>query len=394
MRNVIIASAVRTPGGSFGGSLKDIDAATLGALVIKEAAARAALAPDEAGQVIMGCGWQAGAGPNPARIAAIEAGLAESTPAFTVNIRCASSLRAVQLGVLSVAAGEEDIVLAGGMESTSNVPYYAEGARWGVRMGDAKLTDGLAKDGFHCRMAGMLMGATAELLVEKYNISREEQDGFALASQQKACAAVNSGAFAEEILAVEVSQKRQTRMFDTDEIPRPDTSMEKLARLAPVFKKGGSVTAGSSSALCDGAAAVVLMAEEAAKARGISGLARVAGFSYAALDPKYMGLGPVPAVKKVLHKTGLTLADIDIIELNEAFAAQVIACANELSLPMDRLNIRGGAIALGHPVGATGAKILTTLLYALKAEQKRWGLVTLCVGGGQGVAMIVENLCL
>lgn len=392
MRNVVIASAVRTPGGSFGGSLKGLSAAQMGALVIREGVARAGITPGAVGQVIMGNGWQAGAGPNTARIASVWGGLPDTTPAFTVNLRCASSLRAVQLGVLSIGAGEEDVVIAGGMESSSRVPYFAENARWGIRMGDAKLTDGLSKDGFYCQLADMLMGATAELLVEKHSISRQEQDEFALKSHQKAVAAQKNNLFADEILSVEVKEKKTTSLFSSDEIPKADTSIEKLARLAPVFKKEGTVTAGSSSALCDAAAAVVLMAEDAAKAKGIVPLARVLGYSYVALDPMYMGLGPVFAIPKALNRAGLTLSDIDAIELNEAFAAQVIACHREYPLPMEKVNIRGGAIALGHPVGATGAKILTTLLYTLIGEGKRYGLVTLCVGGGQGVALVVENL--
>jgi acetyl-CoA C-acetyltransferase len=392
MRNVVIVSAVRLPGGKYGGSMKNLTAPDMGGHVIAEAVKRANISPEDVGQVIFGNGWQAGVGPNPARIATIKGGLPVSCPAFTINIRCASGLRAVQLGVLSIGAGEEDIVLAGGMESATNVPYYAEDTRWGARMGDKKLVDGLTKDGFMCPMAGMLMGSTAEMLAEKYKISRREQDSYALSSHQKAIAAVSSGAFEQEILPVEVKDHKSTRIFAQDEIPRDDTSIEKMEKLPPVFSKGGTVTAGNSSALCDGASAVVLMAEDVAAQRGIKPLARVLSYSYVALDPLYMGLGPVFAIPKALKQAGLKQEDIDLFEINEAFAAQVLACDRELHFDMEKVNVFGGAIALGHPVGATGAKILTTLLYALRGRQKRYGLVSLCIGGGQGAAMIVENI--
>lgn len=392
MRNVVIASAVRTAGGSFGGSFKNMTAVDLGAVAIKEAVKRANIDPAEVGQVIFGNGWQAGVGPNPARLCTVKAGLPVTCPAFTVNIRCASSLRAVELGVLSIAAGEEDIIVAGGTESSTNVPYLLPEARWGHRMGDKTTYDVLHKDGFMCQLAGMLMGNTAELLNEKYQITRDEQDSYSLMSHQKAVKAVAAGLFKEEIVAVETKVGREIKIVNSDEIPREDISLEKLAKLPPVFKKDGSVTAGNSCALCDGSSALVLMTEEKAKQLGIKPLALIRSYSYVGLEPKEMGLGPAVAVPVVLKKAGLQLSDIDLIEINEAFAAQIIACDRELKLDHEKLNVFGGAIALGHPVGATGAKILTTLLYALKSLDKSLGLVSLCIGGGQGVAMVVERL--
>jgi len=393
MKKVVIASAVRTAGGSFGGSLKRKTAVDLGAAVIKDSIKRAGISPEDVGQVIFANGWQAGVGPNPARICTVEAGLPVSCPAFTVNIRCGSSLRALQLGVLSIAAGEEDVVVAGGTESSSNVPYILPEARWGHRMGKKVVEDVLHKDGFMCSLAGMFMGDTAELLVERYKITREEQDAFALESHQKACRAVEKGVFKEEILPIEVKDKKGVKVFDTEELPRSNASIEKLAKLSPVFKKnGGSVTAGNSCALCDAASAIVIMSEEKAKEMGVKPLALVHSYSYVALDPKYMGLGPAIAMPKALEKAGMKLEDIDLIEVNEAFASQVIACDRELKMNREKLNIYGGAIALGHPVGATGTKILTTLLYALKNQDKSLGIASLCIGGGQGVAMVVERL--
>jgi acetyl-CoA C-acetyltransferase len=393
LRNVVIASAVRTAGGSFGGSLASKTAVDLGAIAIKEAVKRANIDPAEVGQVIFGNGWQAGVGPNPARLCTVKGGLPVTCPAFTVNLRCASSLRAIELGVLSISAGEEDIIVAGGTESSSHVPYILPDARWGQRMGDKTVYDALHLDGFMCQLAGMMMGNTAEILAEKYKISREEQDSFSLNSHQKAVKAIDAGAFKEEIVPVEVKVGKEIITFDTDEIPRRETNMAKLSKLTLVFKKdGGTVTAGNSCALCDAAAAVVLIAEDKAKSLGLKPLAAIKSYSYVALEPKEMGLGPAKAIPAALKKAGMTLADIDLIELNEAFAAQVIADDRELKMDPDKLNVNGGAIALGHPVGATGAKILTTLLYALKNQDKNLGIVSLCIGGGQGVAMIVERL--
>lgn len=392
MKNVVIAGAVRTIGGSYGGILKSLTAVDLGAAAIKETVRRSGVSPEDVGQVIFGNGWQAGVGPNPARICTVKGGLPDSCPAFTVNIRCASSLRAIELGVLSIVAGEEDIVLAGGTESSSNVPYLIPNLRWGQRMGDTKAYDVLHKDGFMCQLAGMLMGNTAELLVDKYKISREEQDAYAMESHLKAVKAMEKGLFKEEVLAIEVPDKKAAKLIVDEEIPRRDISLEKLAKLPPVFLKDGTVSAGNSCALCDGASAVMLMSEEKAKELGVKPLAVVRSYSYVGLDPKYMGMGPAIAIPKALDKAGMKIQDIDLIELNEAFASQVIACDRELKMDKEKLNVHGGAIALGHPVGATGAKILTTLLYALKNRDKQFGLVSLCIGGGQGVAMVVERL--
>ncbi len=391
MRKVVIASAVRTAGGKFGGSLKDVTAPELGAAVIREAVKRANVPGEIVDQVIFGNAWQAGVGANPARIAAIKGGLPVSVPAFTINIRCGSSLRALQLAALSIGAGETDIVVAGGTESASNVPYILSDARWGHRMGKKVVDDVLHRDGFLCPLAGMFMGDTAELLNKKYNISRREQDEFALDSQLKAKKAVMSGVFKEEIVPIEIKSKKGVKIFDTDEVHK-ETSLEGLAKLAPVFSEGDTVTAGNSCALSDAASAIVAMSEEKAAELGIEPLAVIKSYSFVALEPKHMGLGPAVAVPVALKKAGMELKDIDLIELNEAFAGQVIACDRELNLDRSKLNIYGGAIALGHPVAATGTKILATLLHAMKNLDKKTGLVTLCIGGGQGVAMIVERI--
>ncbi len=394
MSNIVIASAVRTAGGRFGGSFKKVSAVELGAKALQEAVRRAGIKPDQVDEVVFGTGWQTGLGPNIGRLATVKGGLPFGVPAFTVNKRCGSSLRAVTLAAQMIKAGDVEAVLAGGAENTSQVPYIAAGARWGNRMGDSKLLDIMHKDGFMCPLAGHLMGVTAETLVEKYNISREEQDAFALESQNKAFDAVKEGKFKEEILPVEVPVKRKmTEIFDTEEIPREGISLEKLAKLPPVFKReGGSVTAGNSCALCDASAAVLVMKEEKASELGVKPLARIVSYAHAGVDPAVMGIGPVPAVSMALDKAGLELKDIDLIELNEAFAAQALAVERELKWDRSKVNVHGGAIALGHPVGATGAKILTTLIYALKSRDKNLGLVSLCIGGGQGVAIVIERL--
>jgi acetyl-CoA C-acetyltransferase len=393
MSDIVIASAVRTAGGSFGGSFKRVSAVELGALVLQEAVRRGGIEPDQVAEVVFGTGWQAGLGPNIGRLATVKGGLPHEVPAFTVNKRCGSSLRAVSLAAQMIKAGDAEVVLAGGAENTSQVPYIAQGARWGNRMGDSKLIDIMHQDGFMCPLAGHLMGMTAETLVEKYSISREEQDTLASESQNKAVNAVKEGKFKEEILPVEIPLKKgQTEMFDTEEIPREGVSAEKLAKLRPVFKKDGSVTAGNSCALCDAAAAVLVMKNEKASELGVKPIAKIVSYAHAGVDPAVMGIGPVPAVNKALEKAGLKLDDIDIIELNEAFAAQILAVEKELKWDRAKVNVHGGAIALGHPVGATGAKILTTLLYALKTNDKTLGLASMCIGGGQGVALIVERL--
>ncbi|MCH4889017.1 thiolase family protein [Acidaminobacter sp. JC074] len=391
MRKVVIASAVRTAGGKFGGSLKSFKAGDLGAIVIDEAVSRAKIEKNAVDQVIFGNGWQAGVGANPARISTVKSGLPVSVPAFTVNKRCGSSLRALQLGVLSIAAGESDIVVAGGTESASNVPYALPEARWGQRMGSKTVDDLLHKDGFICPLADMFMGDTCELLNQKYDISRTEQDIYALESQSKAIKAINNGLFDDEIVPIEVKSRKSTLIFKRDEVHR-ETNLEKLGKLPSVFTRGNTVTAGNSCALSDGASAVVIMSEEKAKALGIKPMAEVVSYSFVGLEPEFMGLGPAVATPVALKKAGLSLEDIDMIELNEAFAGQVLSCDKEMKMDMSKVNMYGGAIALGHPVAATGTKILTTLLYGLKRENKTYGLATLCVGGGQGVAMIVKNI--
>jgi acetyl-CoA C-acetyltransferase len=393
MNDIVIASAVRTAGGQFGGAFKRVSAVELGALTLQEAVQRAGIEPKQVDEVVFGTGWQAGLGPNIGRLATVQGGLPQEVPAFTVNKRCGSSLRAVSLAAQMIKAGDAEVVLAGGAENTSQVPYIADGARWGNRMGDGKLVDVMHKDGFMCPLAGHLMGMTAETLVEKYNISREDQDAFAVESQNKAVAAVKEGRFKEEILPVEVPVgKGKTEIFDTEEIPREGVTVEKLAKLLPVFKKDGTVTAGNSCALCDAASAVMVMKKEKASELGIKPLARIVSYAHAGVDPAIMGMGPVPAVSKALKRAGLELKDIDLIELNEAFAAQVLAVEQELKWNRSKLNVHGGAVALGHPIGATGTKILTTLIYALKNRDKSLGLANLCIGGGQGVAIIIERL--
>jgi len=392
MAKPVIVSAVRTIGGRFGGKLKSLGAPELGAAVVKEAVKRAGIPGEEVDELIFGCGWQAGIGPNVARIASVNGGLPVEVPAFTVNIRCASSLRAAALGALAVKGGDADLLVVGGTESASNTPYSLNSARWGHRMGDKPTYDLLHKDGFMCPLAGMLMGATAENLVEKYNITRQEQDEFSLRSHQNALNAMEKGYFKEEVLPLEVKMRRKTEIADEEEIPRADTTLERMGKLPPVFKKDGTVTAGNSCALSDAASAMVIASDAKAKDLGVKPMALIRSYAVAGVDPNFMGIGPVAAVPIALKKAGMTLDDIDLIELNEAFAAQYIACERELKWDREIVNVHGGAIALGHPVGATGTKILTTLLYALKRYDKSIGLVSLCVGGGQGVAMIVERL--
>ncbi len=393
MKRAVIVSAVRTIAGSFGGSLSGLGAPDLGAAIVKAAVERAGITGEDVDELVFGCGWQAGLGPNVARIAAIKGGLPHKVPAYTINIRCASSMQAVIQAVRSIAMGDADVVIAGGTESASNVPYLIPQARWGARMWDFPVYDGLHKDGFKCALAGMFMGDTAELLVDKYNISREEQDTFAIESHQKAVKAVQEGKFKEEILPLEIKQKKEMVTVDTEEIPRANVSLEKMGKLPAVFKKdGGSVTAGNSCALSDCASAMVIMSEEKAKALGLTPLAVIRGYAAAGVDPKYMGIGPVAAIPLALQKAGLKLEDIELIELNEAFAAQYLACEREMKFDRNKVNIFGGAIALGHPVGATGTKLITTNIYSLKDQGKTLGMTSACVGGGQGLAIVVERL--
>lgn len=392
MPKAVIASAVRTAIGSFGGSLSGIPAPDLGAVVIKEALRRAGVKPEQVDEVIMGEILQAGLGQNPARQAAIKAGLPVETPAMTINKVCGSGLKAVMLAAQAVMLGDAGIVVAGGMESMSRAPYLLNDARFGYRMNDGKLVDSMIKDGLWDVFTDVHMGITAENIAEQWGISREEQDAFAAASQQKTEAAMKANRFAEEIVPVPIPQKKGDPVpFDRDEFPRAGVTVESLAKLRPAFKKDGTVTAGNASGINDGAAALVIMSEEKARALGITPMATIVSYASAGVEPRIMGIGPVPATRKALQKAGLTIGDIDLIEANEAFAAQSLAVAKELGLNPEKINVNGGAISLGHPIGASGARILTTLLYEMKRRNAKRGLATLCIGGGQGVAMIVER---
>ena len=392
MREVVIAGAVRTAIGKFGGTLADVPATELGAAVVKEAMKRACVAPEEVDEVIMGQVLQAGAGLNPARQVVLRSGLPVSVPAYTVNKVCASGMKAVTLGALSIVSGENEIVVVGGMENMSAAPFLLQKARWGYRLGDGELLDGLLRDALQDPTEGCHMGITAENLAAAFRISRREQDEFAAHSQQKAAAAMEVGRFEPEIAPVEVPQKKgELLLFRSDEFPRPDTTAEVLSTLKPAFKKDGTVTAGNASGINDGAAAMVLLSTEDAERRGIQPMAKIVSTASAGVEPARMGLGPVPATKMALDKAGLNLRDIEVVELNEAFAAQSLAVIAQLGLAPGIVNLNGGAIALGHPVGASGARILVTLLYIMADRGARLGLATLCVGGGQGMAMVVSN---
>src|SRR3954469_451768 len=393
MDNAVILSACRTPIGSFGGALKDLSAADLGAIVIREAIARAGIDPAEIGDVIMGCVLQAGAGMNVARQAALKAGVPAEVPAETINRVCGSGLSAVVHAIEAVKAGFIDVMLAGGTESMSNAPFLLKGARWGYRMGNGEVVDSMLEEGLTCAIGGCHMGRTAEEITRRFEVSRADQDAFAAESQRRAAAAVNSGVFDREIVAVDVPQRKGSPLKVTrDEYPRAGTTVEKLAALKPAFTKDGTVTAGNSSGINDGAAALVVVTGEKARKVGTKPLARILAYVSTGVDPKIMGIGPVPAVRKVLDRAGLKLGDIDLFELNEAFAAQSVAVVRELQIDPAKVNVNGGAIALGHPIGASGARVLTTLLYALRARQLRYGVASLCIGGGMGIAMAVEAL--
>ncbi len=391
MREAVIISAVRTPIGKFGGCLAPLSAVQMGSSVIAEALRRAKVAPETVDEVIMGNVLQAGLGQNPARQAAIAANLPVEVPSFTINKVCGSGLKAVALAAQSVLAGDAKIVVAGGMESMSNAPYLLEKTRWGARMGDAKMTDEMIRDGLWDIFNDYHMGVTAENVAEKYGITRQMQDAVACESQRKAVAATKEGAFAAEILPVTVKLKKGEAVISVDEGPREGVTMEKLATLRPAFKKDGTVTAGNASSINDGAAACVVMEASEAERMGVEPLARIRGYACGGVDPALMGTGPIPAVRNVLDKTELSLGDIDLIEANEAFAAQFCAVGNTLGFDMDKVNVNGGAIALGHPIGASGARILVTLLHAMKHRGDHLGLATLCIGGGMGIAMVVER---
>jgi len=394
MREVVIASAVRTALGTFGGSLKDIPAVDLGALVIKEAVKRAGIKPEAVEEVIFGNVIGAGLGQNVARQATIKAGLPNEVSALTINKVCGSGLRAVALAAQIIKAGDADIVIAGGTENMSRAPYVLNEARWGQRMGNGKMVDSMINDALWDSFNNYHMGVTAENIAKQWNLTREEQDAFSASSQQKAEKAIKEGRFKDEIVPVVIPQRKgEPKIFDTDEFPRFGTTVESLAKLRPAFaKENGTVTAGNASGINDGAAAFVIMSAEKAAELGVTPLARIVSYGSKGLDPSIMGYGPFHATKKALEKANLKVEDLDLIEANEAFAAQSLAVAKDLNFDMEKVNVNGGAIALGHPVGASGARILTTLLYEMKKRDAKLGLATLCIGGGMGTALIVERI--
>jgi acetyl-CoA C-acetyltransferase len=390
LQPVYILSAVRTPIGKFGGSLASLTSADMGAVAAKAAIERAGIQPEQVEETIFGSARQAGGGPNPARQISIRSGVPQEVPAFTVNKACASGLKSIALAYQAILLGDSSCILAGGTESMSRVPHYLE-ARWGYRLGNQDLVDGMYRDGFFCPMAKMVMGETAELLAEHYKISREEQDEYALQSQTRAARAIAAGRFDAELVPVTVEGKKGATTFSRDEHPFADANMEKLGKLAPVFSKTGTVTAGNSSGITDGAAAVVLANEHFMKTNNLNPLACISAVTSAGVDPRSMGIGPVPAIRKLEDRHNLRLHEFGLIELNEAFAAQVIACDRELNFNRDRLNVNGGAIALGHPIGCTGTRITVTLLHEMLKRNTRRGLATLCVSGGMGMALALEN---
>ena len=388
---VVIVSAVRTALGNFSGSLKNVPATELGATVIKGALEQAGIKPEQVDEVILGNVLQAGLGQNPARQAAIAAGIPDSVSSLTINKVCGSGLKAVHLATQAILAGDAEIVVAGGMENMNQAPYILKNARDGFKMGDQKLIDTMTSDGLTCVFNQYHMGITAENLADKYSITREEQDQFSAWSQEKAVKAIEAGKFKDEIIPVVIPQRKgDPIVFDTDEYPKKGSTAEKLAGLRPAFKKDGSVTAGNASGINDGAAVLVVMSRKKADELGIKPLVTIKGNASAGVDPSIMGIGPVPAVKKVLEKTSISMEDLELIEANEAFAAQALAVDRELHFNKEILNVNGGAIALGHPIGASGARILVTLIHEMKRRSAKKGLATLCIGGGQGVATIVE----
>lgn len=391
MNPVFIISAVRTPIGKFGGILSSLKAHDLGTASAKEAIRRAGILSEQVDETVFGCARQAGIGPNIARQIAYRCGIPSSSPAYTINKACGSGLKAIINGYTSILLGDNDIVLAGGVESMSNIPYLLMQARWGYRMGHGEIVDANHLDGYFCPMADKLMGATAEDLAEKFMITREEQDAFSLESQHRAESAIRAGKFRDEIVPVAIQTKKGIIQADQDEHPRFGANLDELQKLKPVFKKNGTITAGSSSGVTDASSAVILAGENKVKELGLKPLAKIRAYASAGVDPRDMGLAPVPAVHQLLEKTKLKLSDIDLIELNEAFAAQVLACDRELLFDRSRLNVNGGAIALGHPTGCTGARITTTLVHEMIKRDSRLGLATLCISGGLGLALLIER---
>ena len=392
MRDVVIVSAVRTPVGSFCGSLGQMTAAELGAIVIKEAIKRAGISPDQVDEVILGNVIQAGQGQNPARQASIKAGIPQEVPSWTLNKVCGSGIKSIVCAAQAIISEDADIVVAGGMESMSLAPYALPKARTGYRMGNGALVDTMINDGLMDAFDNIHMGITAENIAEQFGISREEQDSYAVSSQNRAETAIKAGKFEEEIVSVSIPQRKgDPIVVSQDEFPRFGATHDSVAKLKPAFKKDGTVTAGNASGINDGAAAVVVMAKEKAEELGIIPIAKITSWASAGVDPKIMGTGPIPASRKALKKAGLTIKDIDLVEANEAFASQTLEVAKELELDMEKTNVNGGAIALGHPVGASGTRIFVTLLHEMKRRNAHRGLATLCIGGGQGIAMIVER---
>ena len=392
MQGIYILSAVRTPIGKFGGSLASLTAADMGVVAAKAAMERAGVEAAQVEEAIFGSARQAGGGPNVARQISVRSGLPVETPAFTVNKACASGMKAIALAYQAIALGDASCILAGGTESMSRVPYYMDGVRWGYRLGNQELVDGMYRDGFFCPLAKMVMGETAEVLAEQYKITREEQDEFALLSQTRAARAIAAGRFDAELAPVTIEGKKGTTTVARDEHPFADSSMEKLAKLSPVFSKTGTITAGNSSGITDGAAAVVVASEHFVKQNNLKPLARIAAITSAGVDPRTMGIGPVPALRKMEDKHGLRLHEFGLMELNEAFAAQVLACDRTLNFNRERLNVNGGAIAIGHPIGCTGTRITVTLLHEMLKRNTKRGVATLCVSGGMGMALALENV--
>lgn len=390
-RNIVIAGAVRTPFGRFGGSLASLTAPEIGAVAAAEAIRRAGLTPADIQETLMGHARPAGVGPNPARQIAFRTGIPVTSPAYTINMACGSGLRAILTAAQSILAGDRDIVLAGGVEAMSRVPYLLEEVRFGHKMGNQRVTDAMYRDGFLCPLCDQVMGETAETLADRYGIDRAAQDRFAATSQNRCEEARRAGLFDDEIVPVPVAGPKGTVLFRADEHPRDGVTAASLASLPPVFRKEGTVHAGNSSGLVDGAAACVVLSEEEAQRRGLVPMARLTAWAVAGVPPEIMGIGPVPAVRDLLKRTGLGLGDIDLVELNEAFAVQVLACARDLELDLERVNVQGGAIAVGHPIGASGARIVATLLHAMRRRNARRGLATLCISGGQGIAALFES---
>jgi len=392
MEDAVIVSAVRTPVGTMGGAFVDVPAPRLGAIAVEEAVRRAGIDAAEIEEVLMGNVLQAGLGQNPARQASLGAGLDTSIPTMTINKVCGSGLKTVALAAQAIRAGDAEVLVAGGMENMSRAPYLIENGRYGYRLGNGELVDVMIRDGLWCAFDNCHMGITAENVAAEYEVSREDQDAFSADSQRKAGDAIKSGRFKDEIVPVPVQRKKETVLVDTDEHPRPDTTADVLAKLRPAFNKEGSVTAGNASGINDGAAAVVVMSASRAKAEGRTPLARIRAYASAGVEPRVMGMGPVPAARKAMERAGVQVKDIGLFELNEAFAAQSVAVGRELAVPEDRLNVNGGAIALGHPIGASGTRILVTLLHAMQQRDAEVGLAGMCIGGGQGIAMVVERV--